>query len=140
MLSKSKLLFLPLLLSLLLSASAIAENTTEEPVPEPKLTLSPEICITSADQETCDIEVTLNWQAETNKTVCIISDYKDLNKWCSSSPNIHSFSVNISATRDIQFVMIDKDTHETIAGVKLKVTQASPPQVRRRYRNPWSLF
>ena len=138
MLSKRKLLYLCFLAGSLLSPSAFAQNTTEESTP--LLKLSPEICITSADKKSCDIEVTLEWGELTNKTICIISDYKDLKKWCSTSPNIHALTVNISADRDIQFVMIDKDTHETIAGVKLKVTPASPPQVRRRYRNPWSLF
>ncbi|MFT5789857.1 MAG: hypothetical protein ACI8SJ_001976 [Shewanella sp.] len=104
------------------------------------LTLSPEICITSADEETCNIEVVLTWELLQSRSICILSDYKELKKWCNNSPRINSLTVNISANKDIQFVMIDKDTHETLAGVKLKVTQASSPQVRRRYRNPWSLF
>ena len=117
--------------------AAAIDNTDDQ---APTLSLSPEICITSEDEKSCDIEVTLEWQLLLNRTVCIISDYKDLKKWCTSSPDIHSLTVNIKADRDIQFVMIDKDTHETLAGVKLKVTPASSPQVRRRYRNPWSLF
>ena len=121
-----------------MSTSAAAIDNTETQAPT--LKLSPEICITSEDQQSCDIEVTLEWQLLTSQTICIISDYKDLKKWCTSSPDIHSLTVNIRADRDIQFVMIDKDTHETLAGVKLKVTPASSPQVRRRYRNPWSLF
>lgn len=138
MFSKTKKLLLCFFAGSLLSQSVLAESGDEELTP--LLKLSPEICITSADERSCDIEVTLEWQTLTNRTVCIISDYKDLKKWCSTSPDIHDLTVNISAERDIQFVMIDKDTHETIAGVKLKVTPASPPQVRRRYRNPWSLF
>ncbi|WP_371411725.1 DUF3019 domain-containing protein [Shewanella halifaxensis] len=138
MFSKTKKLLLCFFAGSLLSQGALAESSDEELTP--LLKLSPEICITSADERSCDIEVTLEWQTLTNRTICIISDYKDLKKWCGTSPDIHDLTVNISAERDIQFVMIDKDTHETIAGVKLKVTPASPPQVRRRYRNPWSLF
>lgn len=138
MLSTTKKLLLCFFAGSLLSQSALAKTSDEELTP--LLKLSPEICITSADERSCDIEVTLEWQALTNRAICIISDYKDLKQWCSTSPDIHALTVNISAERDIQFVMIDKDTHETIAGVKLKVTPASPPQVRRRYRNPWSLF
>ncbi|MGS0680978.1 DUF3019 domain-containing protein [Shewanella sp. 125m-7] len=121
-----------------MSSVAVAKNSAQEPMTN--LSLSPELCITSANEETCNIEVTLEWKMLKNRTVCIISDYKELKKWCNPSPAIHSLSINISADRDIQFVMIDKDTHETLAGVKLKVTPASSPQVRRRYRNPWSLF
>lgn len=104
------------------------------------LSLSPEICITSEDEETCNTEVTLEWKLLQDRSICILSNYKELKKWCSSSPNINSLAINISANKDIQFVMVDKDTHETLAGVKLKVTQASSPKLRRRYRNPWSLF
>ena len=57
----------------------MAQNTLEEL--EPNFKLSPEICITSADAKACDIEVTLQWDSVTNKTICIISDYKDLKKW-----------------------------------------------------------
>ncbi|WP_345773630.1 DUF3019 domain-containing protein [Shewanella sp. Isolate13] len=138
MFSKLKLILLWILLGSFLSSSAVAVGSTEDSTPN--FSLSPEICITSENAQSCDIEVTLEWNQLTNKTICIISDYKDLKKWCSPSPSIHSLTVNISSDRDIQFVMIDKDTHETLAGVKLKVTPASSPQVRRRYRNPWSLF
>nr|WP_223296568.1 DUF3019 domain-containing protein [Shewanella pealeana] len=138
MFSKLKLILCWMLLGSIVSASAAAIDNAE--ALEPSLKLSPEICITSEDGQSCDIEVTLEWQLLTNQTVCIISDYNELKKWCSPSPDIHSLTINIRADRDIQFVMIDKDTHETLAGVKLKVTPASSPQVRRRYRNPWSLF
>ncbi|GIU22156.1 DUF3019 domain-containing protein [Shewanella schlegeliana] len=121
-----------------MSATAAAIDSTEDSAPD--LRLSPELCITSENAQSCDIEVTLEWEMLTGQTICIISDYKNLKKWCSPSPDIHSLTINISSDRDIQFVMIDKDTHETLAGVKLKVTPASSPQVRRRYRNPWSLF
>ncbi|WOT04511.1 DUF3019 domain-containing protein [Shewanella youngdeokensis] len=104
------------------------------------LTLAPKFCITSAEDAQCNTEVVLTWEVLKNRPICIISDYKKLEKWCSSSNKNNSLTVNVSAEKDIQFVMIDKDTSETLAGVKLKVTQASSPHVRRRYRNPWSLF
>ncbi|MFT5790513.1 MAG: hypothetical protein ACI8SJ_002642 [Shewanella sp.] len=119
------------------SGYAVAEEL--EPLTA-SLSLSPTICITSENEETCNTEVVLTWELLQNRSICIMSDYKELKKWCNSSPAVNSLAINVSADKDIQFVMIDKDTHETLAGVKLKVTQASSPQVRRRYRNPWSLF
>lgn len=139
MLSLTKKLFLCFIFCSVLSGYAVADEDEEEPLAA-SLSLSPEICITSADEETCNTEVVLGWELLHNRPICILSDYKELKKWCNSSPDVNSLAVNISANKDIQFVMIDKDTHETLAGVKLKVTQASSPQVRRRYRNPWSLF
>ena len=52
----------------------------------------------------------------------------------------HTLSMKIHTLTDIQFVMVSKDSNQTLAGAKLKITSASQPQVRRRYRNPWSLF
>ncbi|MCL1049087.1 DUF3019 domain-containing protein [Shewanella abyssi] len=126
----------------LLFCSSLSGYTVAEDIEllATSLSLSPKICITSKDEEICNVEVVLEWRLLQERSICILSDYKELKKWCNSSPGINSLAVNISADKDIQFVMIDKDTHETLAGVKLKVTQASSPQVRRRYRNPWSLF
>ncbi len=105
-----------------------------------KLKMSPEFCITSEDELTCELTLVLEWENETHRPICILSDYKEMAKWCAESDKTHSLTLNIKATDDIQFVMIDKETHQTLAGVKLKVTPASEPKVRRRYRNPWSLF
>ncbi|WP_258405201.1 DUF3019 domain-containing protein [Shewanella mesophila] len=107
---------------------------------EANLSLSPEFCITDSPNKTCDIKVVLNWQTDAPHTVCIMSDNESLTTWCADSPHINSLSIMVSTDRDIQFVMMDKDTHQTLAGVKLKVTPTAEPQVRRRYRNPWSLF
>ncbi|QFU21556.1 DUF3019 domain-containing protein [Shewanella eurypsychrophilus] len=105
-----------------------------------KLTLSPEFCITSEDELMCELTLVLEWENEDFRPICILSDYKEMAKWCAESADTQSLTLNIKATDDIQFVMIDKETHQTLAGVKLKVTPAAEPKVRRRYRNPWSLF
>ena len=107
---------------------------------EANLSLSPEFCITDSPNKTCDITLVLNWQTDEPRTVCIISDNESLTTWCADSPNITSLSLMVSTEKDIQFVMMDKETHQTLAGVKLNVTPTAEPQVRRRYRNPWSLF
>ena len=104
------------------------------------LSLAPEFCITSDEQLTCELTVKLEWKNRIPKPICILSDYDDMVRWCSQSAEVNSFSLDISTTEDIHFVMIDKATHETLAGVKLKVTPTAGPKVRRRYRNPWSLF
>lgn len=119
-----------------LAVAAKKEDATEVA----NLRLSPEFCITSADKQSCSLEVVLEWELPTFRSICIVSDEQNLKKWCNDSPQVQSLRVNINASDDVQFTMIDKVTHETLAGVRLKVTPASAPQVRRRYRNPWSLF
>ncbi|WP_258405080.1 DUF3019 domain-containing protein [Shewanella psychrotolerans] len=104
------------------------------------LSLSPEFCITDSPNKTCDIKLVLNWHTDTPYTVCIMSDNESLTTWCADSPNINSLSIMVSTEKDIQFVMMDKETHQTLADAKLHVTPTAEPQVRRRYRNPWSLF
>ncbi|MCL1040407.1 MULTISPECIES: DUF3019 domain-containing protein [Shewanella] len=104
------------------------------------LSLSPQFCITADVEQSCEIELVLSWETPYPQVVCIMSDHNALEKWCADSPNTHSLTVKVKTQHDIQFVMIDKQSHQTLAGVKLKVTPTSTPQVRRRYRNPWSLF
>lgn len=130
------LLFGMLILSIV---SSFAVSAIEEDV-GPKLKLSPEFCITSEDELMCELTLVLEWENERARPICILSDYKKMAKWCAESADTHSLTLNVQATDDIQFVMIDKETHQTLAGVKLKVTPAAEPKVRRRYRNPWSLF
>ncbi|MEC4727287.1 DUF3019 domain-containing protein [Shewanella sp. D64] len=115
----------------------MAEETAEFTA---KLSVSPEFCITSNEQLTCEVTVKLEWNNQIPKSICILSDYDNMARWCTEEAEVSSFSLDISTTKDVQFVMIDKVTHETLAGVKLKVTPTAGPKVRRRYRNPWSLF
>ncbi|MEI6858732.1 MAG: DUF3019 domain-containing protein [Shewanella sp.] len=122
----------------LVSGFAAASDKDEEQ--ENMLKLSPEFCITSADDSVCELTIVLEWKSNFLRPVCFLSDYEEMEKWCAESAETHSLTLNISATDDIQFVMIDKETHQTLAGVKLKVTLTAEPKVRRRYRNPWSLF
>ncbi|GGI88507.1 DUF3019 domain-containing protein [Shewanella hanedai] len=129
--------FLLLSFSVSSSEQLIADETEKFTA---ELSLAPEFCITSDEQLTCELTVKLEWKNQIPKPICILSDYDNMVRWCSESAEVNSFSLDISTTEDIQFVMIDKATHETLAGVKLKVTPTAGPKVRRRYRNPWSLF
>ncbi|NRD72616.1 DUF3019 domain-containing protein [Shewanella sp. VB17] len=130
-------LFLLLCLTITSSKQTLANETEQL---RTKLTISPEFCITSDKQLTCELMVQLSWESEQLRSICILSDYEHMAKWCSESAEVNSLNLNISTTEDIQFVMIDKATHETLAKVKLEVTPTVEAKVRRRYRNPWSLF
>ncbi|MCH7423747.1 MULTISPECIES: DUF3019 domain-containing protein [Shewanella] len=110
------------------------------PNEESKLKLTPEICITGDENQACEIRVDLQWQLAKNELVCILSDNNAYPKWCSESLEQHEITLNVSTLNDIHFVLVSKDTNQTLAGAKLKITSTSQPQVRRRYRNPWSLF
>ncbi|WP_076409758.1 DUF3019 domain-containing protein [Shewanella sp. UCD-KL12] len=136
--SAYRLLPVGILSLILLSGYAVADDLDDEITS--KLKLSPEFCITSEDELMCELTLVLEWENKDFRPICILSDYKEMAKWCAESADTHSLTLNIKATDDIQFVMIDKETHQTLAGVKLKVTPAAEPKVRRRYRNPWSLF
>ncbi len=131
-------LFIVIFTLSLTSGFAIASDKGEEQ--EAILKISPEFCITSTNESVCELTIVLEWKNKFFRPICFLSDYKNIAKWCAESVEIHSLTLNINATDDIQFIMIDKETHQTLARVKLKVTLATKPKVRRRYRNPWSLF
>lgn len=104
------------------------------------LKLTPEICITDVDGQACELRVELHWQLPRDQQICILSDNADDPKWCSDTPKQHSISLNVNTLTDIHFVLVSKESNQTLAGAKLKIMSPSQPQVRKRYRNPWSLF
>ncbi|WP_249038160.1 DUF3019 domain-containing protein [Shewanella algidipiscicola] len=104
------------------------------------LSLSPQFCITASEEQNCDIELLLNWHTAIPQVVCILSNYQALPKWCADSADIKALSLKVSTQEDIQFILINKLTHQTLAGAQLNITPTAEPQARRRFRNPWSLF
>ncbi|MCG9695831.1 DUF3019 domain-containing protein [Shewanella sp. Isolate11] len=104
------------------------------------LSLSPQFCITTQPDQSCEVELELKWQTQTSQTVCLMSDHQSLTHWCAPSEEIHSYAVNVSTNRDIQFMLIDKETNQTLATKKLKITPTAEPKYRSRYQKPWSLF
>ncbi|MCH1929799.1 DUF3019 domain-containing protein [Shewanella sp. A25] len=111
----------------------------EEPE-QASLTLTPSICITSDAEKACKIDIELQWKLVNKELICILSDNSAYPKWCSESIGEQHLKLSISTQSDIQFVMVSKATNQTLAGAKLKVAATAQSQVRRRYRNPWSLF
>ncbi|MGI1945892.1 DUF3019 domain-containing protein [Shewanella glacialipiscicola] len=130
----SRLCFIGLSLCLVSPHSAQAKNR------DTTLKLTPEICITSSDNQACDIDIELHWTLATDELICILSNNIAYPKWCSDSVLTKTLRMKIHTLTDIEFIMVTKDSNRTLAIAKLKITSAAQPQVRRRYRNPWSLF
>lgn len=131
---------LSLLCFLGLSLGLMGPSSAQAKTRDSSLKLTPEICITSSETQACDVYIELQWELAKDELICILSDNAAYPKWCSDSVSTHTLSMKIHTMTDIQFVMVSKDRNQTLAGAKLKITSASQPQVRRRYRNPWSLF
>ncbi|MGL4711459.1 MAG: DUF3019 domain-containing protein [Shewanella sp.] len=123
-----------------LSLGLMGQNLAHAKTRDTALKLTPAICITSSDTQACNMDIELQWELAKDELICILSDNAAYPKWCSDSVSTHTLSMKIHTMTDIQFVIVSKDSNQTLAGAKLKITSASQPQVRRRYRNPWSLF
>jgi hypothetical protein len=130
-------LFPLLMLSMIFAAKVQAEPDNNNQ--EAKLAITPQLCILKSEEDTCSLDVSLSW-SNTNGAVCILSDYEGLQRWCSETEDVHSLTFRLTTSEDIHFVMVDKDTWQTLAGVYFRTTPVSDTNVRRRYRNPWSLF
>ncbi|GIU47686.1 MULTISPECIES: DUF3019 domain-containing protein [Shewanella] len=105
-----------------------------------QLSATPRLCLIDAGGNICEIDIELNWQVETEELVCITSNYQPLTRWCSDSTDEHSLQISVKTNKDIHFVLINKNNNNELADVILKITTTSERKVRRRYRNPWSLF
>ena len=120
-----------------MSAFGIKAETLEQ---QAHLKATPNLCLTDDQFSYCEIDLLLTWETVNDDLVCIISDYPTIPRWCSDDPSVKSVNLTIKTDKDIQFILVRKDNNLTLAGVKLKINKASTQQVRRRYRNPWSLF
>ena len=125
------------ILILSMSAFGIKAETLEQ---QAQLKATPNLCLTDDQFSYCEIDLLLTWETVNDDLVCIISDYPTIPRWCSDDPSEKSVNLTIKTDKDIQFILVRKDNNLTLAGVKLKINKASTQQVRRRYRNPWSLF
>ena len=101
---------------------------------------TPRLCLIDAGDSICEIDIKLNWETETEQLVCIISNDSSFSRWCSDSVDDHSLQISVKTNKDMHFVLVNKNNNSELAEVILKVTTASATKVRRRYRNPWSLF
>ena len=116
-------------------------STIAEPLKhQVQLNSTPNFCLTDDQFNYCEIDLLLTWNLANEELVCIISDYPSIPRWCSNDTSVKSVNLTIKTDKDIHFILVSKHDNLTLAGVKLKVNKASSRQVRRRYRNPWSLF
>lgn len=104
------------------------------------LHISPQLCITHQNNTSCDISLELTWTGVQSELVCIVSNRNTTPLWCSETANEQSVTLQVNTNQDIRFRLIAKNSQQILADANFKVTQMSEPQVRRRYRNPWSLF
>ncbi|MGL4474972.1 MAG: DUF3019 domain-containing protein [Shewanella sp.] len=104
------------------------------------LHLTPSVCIIDAATSHCRIQVQFHWQTSTNNAVCIQSVDDTIAPWCNQDPNSHTTVIEVQAQADMQFLLVDKATHQILADAKFTVTSPNQTSERRRYRNPWSLF
>ncbi len=104
------------------------------------LQISPRLCISSQAEPECALKIDLTWQYNGTEPICILSDYPALPKYCPDSNEIDSLILEVITQKDIQFILVSRQTNQPLGGVKFKVMPTSEPKVRRRYRNPWSLF
>lgn len=105
-----------------------------------QIQISPRLCISSQEAPECKLTLTIKWQVNSAEAVCVLSDYPSLPKYCPESNQSNTLSLDVVASKDIQFMLVNRQTNQPLGGVKFKVMPTSEPKARRRYRNPWSLF
>ncbi|QSX41482.1 DUF3019 domain-containing protein [Shewanella cyperi] len=121
-----------LILLLLLQAEARGDIA-----PEPSLSLRPSLCLTEKDANDCDIRLELQWTAP--GPICIEAKLETPALWCPEE-GLTELTINISADRDVEFVLLDKSDSQPLAEARLQVKPVTESSFRRRFRNPWSLF
>ncbi|WP_162180654.1 DUF3019 domain-containing protein [Shewanella mangrovi] len=129
------------MLLLLSITSKVFANAENEMAAEglPHVSITPQLCIIKSDDERCRTEVAIHWE-NVSGVVCIEADSDSFHAWCASSTEQQSHTFTLDTDTDVHFVLKDKASGQLLAGIDFKTTLVAKQPLRRRYRNPWSLF
>lgn len=99
-------------------------------------TILPTECVAQVDQPNCTMEVQLSYGSLTDKEYCIALGNEHLGCWATSGLP-RKLTVTLLASTPL---VLKNKGRSVIASQTLSVKYLRPKTLRRRVRNPWSIF
>jgi len=121
-----------LLSVLTLSSTVFAENGI-------RFVVKPKLCVLSKGEETCRDTLELSWVAQTTTSVCLFQSDKTLPLRCWENERSGEHLVDISTAENIEFQLREINDKALLVAEQFEVLH-DKPELRRRKRNPWSIF
>jgi hypothetical protein len=104
-----------------------------------KLELSPRICTLSAQDESCDTEVTARWSAPDDENLCLLIVDQPQVKRCWESHSEGVYTVRLVFNRDLVVELRDPQLEQVLASETLAVIREAI-RLRRKRRQPWDIL
>ena len=107
-------------------------------LPAIEFSLSPRICVLTKADEACYDELTVQWRAKEQLSLCLYrSDFEQpLNCWVNADKGAHSFV--LSTTENVTFHLREMNKGVEVSEAFEVIHDRK--QYRRQRRNPWSFF
>lgn len=104
-----------------------------------RFVVRPKLCVLSKGEEECRDTLELSWQSNRETSVCLFRSDKvlPLRCWENESKGVHL--VAISTDQNIEFQLREINDRSLLVAERFEVRH-DQPELRRRKRNPWSIF
>ena len=104
-----------------------------------RLELSPRICTLSAQDESCDTEVTARWSAPNDENLCLLIVDQPQVKRCWEGHSEGVYTVRLVFNRDLLVELRDPQLEKVLASEAIAVIREAI-RLRRKRRQPWDIL
>lgn len=104
-----------------------------------RFVVKPKLCVLSDGEEQCRDTLELSWAARDKTSVCLFQSDKTLplRCWENEKKGLHQVAINTDA--NIEFQLREVENRSLLVVEQFEVLH-DKPELRRRKRNPWSIF
>jgi hypothetical protein len=135
--STSKYSSAALLFGLLIGTPASAAADAGQPPIE--LQLRPRVCTLADNDATCNTTVRAQWRSARNESLCLVIVDQPQIRRCWEQHSEGTYSVEVSFSQDLVIQLRDTELDRVLASQAIAVIRKAL-QLRRKRRQPWSIF
>jgi hypothetical protein len=104
-----------------------------------ELELSPRVCTLSVTDENCDTEVTAQWRAPRDESLCLLIVGQPQVRQCWENHSEGVYTVRLVFNRDLLVELRDVQLKQVLASEAISVIREAL-RLRRKRRQPWDIL
>jgi hypothetical protein len=104
-----------------------------------ELELSPRVCTLSVTDENCDTEVTAQWRAPRDESLCLLIVGQPQVRQCWENHSEGVYSVHLVFNQDLLVELRDPQLKQVLASEAISVIREAL-RLRRKRRQPWDIL
>ncbi|WP_444994995.1 DUF3019 domain-containing protein [Aliikangiella sp. IMCC44359] len=103
------------------------------------LFLSPNLCLLSKSEPTCEIKLHIHWQTKQLSNYCLHQSNSEPAIKCWDNSNSAEYDISLNLENNLTLYLIDEITDKTIYQQTVRLQRQTTPY-RQRRRNPWRFY